>query len=438
MQKFSNMSLSEVASAAAPAARRVAVPTAKPASLSAEALNIPRSGIRDVFDRVERVPDAISLTVGEPSATAAPHIVAAACEAAQAGRTRYTNVLGVPEYRKAVADYSARVKGLTYDPETEIQAVDGATIGLFLALKAVVGTGDEVIIPSPFFTSYDAEVMLCGGRPVTVALRLEHGMRVNAADIEAAITPRTRAALDAAIEKGVTIVLASGRPTAGIQPLAEELGLDKKGGCILSYNGGKIVDCRTGETLVEKTLDPALVPELCAFAAAQDIAILTYNREGIVCERDKDEWANKECFTTKLPMIHVDDLASYVNYPVCKMLITLDPARRDAVCAAGQQQFAGRADLYPSSPFFIEAVPLGVAKDGSLAELLRRMGLTRENLMACGDGLNDRSMIAYAGVGVAMQNAEQPVKDCADYVTTADNNHDGVAEAVEKFILRED
>ena len=205
------------------------------------------------------------------------------------------------------------------------------------------------------------------------------------------VTPRTRAALDAAIEKGVTIVLASGRPTAGIQPLAEELGLDKKGGCILSYNGGKIVDCR-----------------------------------------------NKECFTTKLPMIHVDDLASYVNYPVCKMLITLDPARRDAVCAAGQQQFAGRADLYPSSPFFIEAVPLGVAKDGSLAELLRRMGLTRENLMACGDGLNDRSMIAYAGVGVAMQNAEQPVKDCADYVTTADNNHDGVAEAVEKFILRED
>lgn len=71
MQKFSNMSLSEVASAAAPAAMpaagRVAVPTAEPASLSAEALNIPRSGIRDVFDRVERVPDAISLTVGSPA-----------------------------------------------------------------------------------------------------------------------------------------------------------------------------------------------------------------------------------------------------------------------------------------------------------------------------------------------------------------------------------
>ena len=63
-------------------------------------------------------------------------------------------------------------------------------------------------------------------------------------------------------------------------------------------------------------------------------------------------------------------------------------------------------------------------------------GLGRENLMACGDGLNDRSMIEYAGVGVAMQNAEEPVKAVADYVTAADNDHDGVAEAVEKFILK--
>ena len=76
-----------------------------------------------------------------------------------------------------------------------------------------------------------------------------------------------------------------------------------------------------------------------------------------------------------------------------------------------------------------------MAKDASLRALLERMGLTRDNLMAIGDGLNDRSMIAFAGVGVAMQNAEDPVKAAADYVTAADNNHDGVAEAVEKFIL---
>ena len=253
---------------------------------------------------------------------------------------------------------------------------------------------------------------------------------------EKIVTPRTRAALDAAAAQGVTIVLASGRPTASITPLAKALGLDKKGGCILAYNGGKIVDCATGEALYQKQLAPEFVPQLCKFAAAQDVAILTYNSEGIVCERDGDEWARKECVTTKLPMTGVDDLAKYVDYPICKMLITLDPARRDEVCAEGKKRFEGQIDLYPSSPFFIEAVPLGVAKDVSLGALLDRMGLTRENLMACGDGLNDRSMIEFAGVGVAMQNAEDAVKQVADYVTAADNNHDGVAEAIEKFILQ--
>ena len=101
---------------------------------------------------------------------------------------------------------------------------------------------------------------------------------------------------------------------------------------------------------------------------------------------------------------------------------------------AGRCLKAGSTFTRPA-PFFIEAVPLGVAKDVSLAGLLEEMGLTRDNLMACGDGLNDRSMIRYAGVGVAMQNAEPPVKEAADYVTEADNNHDGVAEAIEKFIL---
>ena len=84
----------------------------------------------------------------------------------------------------------------------------------------------------------------------------------------------------------------------------------------------------------------------------------------------EDEWALKECFTCKLPMQKVEDLAAYVDYPICKMLITLDPARRGEVLEAGRKQFAGEIDLYPSSPFFIEAVPLGVAKDVSLGSLL--------------------------------------------------------------------
>ncbi|OZG65709.1 aspartate aminotransferase [Bifidobacterium hapali] len=180
--------------------------------LAQQALNIPRSGIRDVFDRVEQAPDAISLCVGEPNATAAPHIVEAACRSIREGHTKYTNVLGIESFRAAVAEYSRNIKGLEYDPNCEIQAIDGATIGLFLALKAVIDPGDEVIIPSPFFTSYDAEVMMCGGVPVTVALTPEHHMQLNADDIEAAITPRTRA----------IIINSPGNPTGAVTP-ADEL-----------------------------------------------------------------------------------------------------------------------------------------------------------------------------------------------------------------------
>ena len=157
------------------------------------ATEIPRSGIRDVFDRVEQIPDAISLCLGEPGETASAHIVEAACDSLNAGKTKYTDVLGIPEFRNAAAAYTRRVKGLDYDAETEIQAVDGATIGLYLAIKSVVDPGDEVIIPSPYFTSYDAEVLMCDAVPVTVALKPEHGMHVNAEEIRKAITSRTRA-----------------------------------------------------------------------------------------------------------------------------------------------------------------------------------------------------------------------------------------------------
>lgn len=179
--------------------------------LSTHALSIPRSGIRDVFDRVERIPDVISLCVGEPSATAAPHVVEAACRSIREGLTKYTNVLGIEPFRNAVATYTADVKGLHYDPETEIQAVDGATIGLYLALKTVLDPGDEVIIPSPFFTSYDAETLMCGAVPVTVALHPENRMQLDARDIEAAITPRTRA----------VIINSPGNPSGAVTPMDE-------------------------------------------------------------------------------------------------------------------------------------------------------------------------------------------------------------------------
>ncbi|WP_142111755.1 pyridoxal phosphate-dependent aminotransferase [Rarobacter incanus] len=171
----------------------------------------PRSGIRDVFDKCDDYDSVISFAVGEPGFTAPAHVAAAGCGAIEAGRTHYTNVLGIDEFRLAVSDYSRKVKGLRYDPATEIQAVPGATLGLYLALRATVDPGDEVILCSPHFTSYDAQILLCGATPVYVPLRAENGMRMDANDIAAAITDRTRA----------IIVNSPSNPTGAVTPLTE-------------------------------------------------------------------------------------------------------------------------------------------------------------------------------------------------------------------------
>lgn len=252
---------------------------------------------------------------------------------------------------------------------------------------------------------------------------------------EKKITPKTRAALEKAMEKGVTVVLASGRPTVGILPLAEELNLKERGGCILAYNGGKIMDCTTGETLYQKQFPPEMIRPVCDFVKEMGVNVLCYDMNGIVTEQPDDEWAGREAMICKVPVQKVEDLATYLDYPICKLLITLDPAKMAATEPEAKARFSDKLGVFRSCDFFIEVVPKGVAKDHSLEALLARKGLTRENLMAVGDGMNDLPMIRLAGVGVAMANADPAVKAEANYVTAADNDHDGVAEAVEKFIL---
>ena len=254
---------------------------------------------------------------------------------------------------------------------------------------------------------------------------------------EKIITPRTKAALMEAAARGVCIVLASGRPTVGIEPLARELELQKYGGCILSYNGGKIIDCKTSHVLVQHAFPPDLIEPVCTFSRYWNVVPLTYDTHGIITENASSPYVQEEARINKSPVRQVENLPATVNYPINKLLLTGDPVDMPHVEELMQQEFAGKLSICRSQPFFIETMPLGVGKDTSLEMLLRAKGLTAANLMACGDGWNDLPMIRCAGMGVAMGNAQAPVKAAADY-QTADNDHDGVGLAVEKFILSEE
>lgn len=176
------------------------------------------------------------------------------------------------------------------------------------------------------------------------------------------ITPRTKAALQAAADRGVRIVLASGRPTVGIEPLAKELELDRRGGCILSYNGGKIIDCKTGETLVQHEFPPELIDPVCTFARYWNVMPLTYDAKGIVTEDAANPYVGEEARINKIPARQVENLPAEIQWPINKLLLVGDPVDMPHVEELMQQKFAGKLSIYRSAPFFIETMPLGGGK----------------------------------------------------------------------------
>ncbi len=250
------------------------------------------------------------------------------------------------------------------------------------------------------------------------------------------ITPRTKEALMKAQAKGVKIVLASGRPTYGIMPLAEELELKKNGGFILAFNGGKIIDCSDCRTIFEQKLDETLVPLLYHAAKEAGMQILTYQGEGIAATDKNDKYVQEEARINKMPVVEYDDFLQQVVYPVNKCLIVGDPAPLHQLEIKLKKELEGRMDVYRSADYFLECVPLGIDKARSLDRLITTLGITKEEVIACGDGYNDLSMINFSGLGVAMSNAADDIKAQADYVTLS-NEEDGIAHVVDKFILSE-
>ena len=160
--------------------------------LSQRAANLKPSGIRKFFDIVATMKDVISLGIGEPDFTTPKPILEAGIRSLQAGETHYTSNAGKLELRQAVAANLKNLYGVSYDAATEIIATVGVSEALYLTFTALLDPGDEVIIPTPCFVSYQAEVYLAGGVPVEIATRMENNFQVDPADIRKAITPRTK------------------------------------------------------------------------------------------------------------------------------------------------------------------------------------------------------------------------------------------------------
>lgn len=235
-------------------------------------------------------------------------------------------------------------------------------------------------------------------------------------------------------EQGCKVVLASGRPTPGMVDFADELQLDKYGSYVLSFNGAKMTNWQTKETVYSKYLPEEVLPELYEYAVSNGVGIITYKNNTGIAGTKPDEYMMYELRLNGMDCKHVKDFSDYVDFPVNKCIMTGEHEALEVVAQKLKANYGTELSIYFSEPFFLEIMPQNVDKAQALLTLLENIGVSQEEMICCGDGFNDISMIEAAGLGVAMENAQEAVKAAADYIT-ASNDNDGIVEVVERFMM---
>jgi len=246
------------------------------------------------------------------------------------------------------------------------------------------------------------------------------------------ISSRNKELLAEAQRKGVKVVLASGRPTQAMMQYAEELQLARFDSYLISFNGAVVTSLKNNEILFQKSLTQEEIHSLYDFSLENNVHILTYTDKGIVSETDS-EYIDVEVQLTNIPHHKVTSFKKEITHSAVKCILLEEPTYLRQVEIKLK---AERTDLSVSrsKPFFLEVMPHGIDKAASIDFLVKLLDIKQSEVIAVGNAGNDLSMVQYAGLGVWVDNVSPELRHEAD-VVVASNNHDGVAEVVERFIL---
>lgn len=257
------------------------------------------------------------------------------------------------------------------------------------------------------------------------------------------ITDKTKNALLKAQAAGAILILASGRPTSGLMDLAKELKMDENHGLLVSYNGSKVIDCETHKVLFNEAMrveeGQAVLEHLKQFNVRPMIDKDDYMYVNDVFDNEiyyKGKPLNiiqYEARGGKYKLCEKEDLAAFANYPLNKILTAGDPEYLQAHYKEMMEPFKDTLSCMFTSDVYFEFTAKGIDKAKALDTVLIPMGYKKEEMIAFGDGHNDASMIKYAGIGVAMANAVEDLKQIADEVTLS-NEEDGIAHTLSKYI----
>ena len=253
---------------------------------------------------------------------------------------------------------------------------------------------------------------------------------------EKEISKRTLNTLLKVQQMGVRIMLASGRPTYGLLPLAKKLELGTYNGYILSYNGGQVINASNGEVVFERRINPEHITYLEKKAEKNGFSILTYNGDTVVTNNPNDPHVQAEAALNGMKVEHQEFFSAAIDYPPCKCMLVSDEEALVGLENHWKRRLNGVLDVFRSEPYFLEVVGSRVDKANTLGVIMEMEGIKTDEIVVFGDGVADVTMLQLADLGIAMGNAPDSVKRCADYVTLS-NNEDGVAVAVENYFLAE-
>ena len=250
------------------------------------------------------------------------------------------------------------------------------------------------------------------------------------------ISKKNREVIEECKKQDIKVILASGRPDFGMMSIVEDLQLDSYDNYLLSFNGARIANLKTNEVIYEKFLSPERIKFLIDVALENDCDILTYQGGKVLTNRD-NEYARIESGLVSAELVISENMKDDIKEGAAKVIILKHPDEAVAVKDKLALELGDEYEVAMSKPFFIEINDKGISKGVSLDSLCKKFGLTNENVMALGDGLNDLSMIEFAGMGVAVDNANPTLKEAANFISKS-NDEDGFAYAIEKFVLGKD
>jgi len=248
------------------------------------------------------------------------------------------------------------------------------------------------------------------------------------------ISYRTRNAIKQTEKTGVVVVLASGRIPEAMEQCSRLLGLDKRKGYLVSNNGALIQESHTGNTIYEARMDEETALAVCDLAIAEGFPVQMYDGD-IMFISKQNEYTGKDLRATGIRQVVVENFRAMVNDGCYKLMIPGDPSLLENMEKLIRIYLGKKITIFTSRPYILELVPKDTDKGTALAKIAGILRVNANDVMAIGDSMSDEAMIRWAGLSVAMANADDRIKEIATIVTDHTNDDDGVVDVIEKYIL---